>query len=102
MDNRTCWTRLGQQASQNLFACSAFVARTEFLWQDPRQVADAEAWQRVWFELEILNAVALAEWEEQGRPAEWSSGWAGVYREPVAALVEELLALLLDDGPSGA
>lgn len=90
------WKALGQRAAQDLFAWSAFVSRTEFLWQDGSLVKDADAWQRVWFEMEIINGLALAEWEDQGRPAQWSSCWAGSYQEQARELAGELVALILD------
>lgn len=88
------WNALGQQATQGLFAWSGFVSRTEFLWQDGSLVKDADAWQRVWFEMEIVNGLALAEWEDQGRPGEWSSRWAEAYKAQAEELVGELVALI--------
>lgn len=82
-----------KQASENLFTWASFVAHTEFLWQDNTLVTDAEAWQRQWFELEILNGLALAEWEEQGRPADWSSAWRETYQQDARELAAELLTL---------
>ncbi|KAE9647879.1 hypothetical protein EJA70_04150 [Pseudomonas sp. PB103] len=46
------WKTLGERASEDLIARAAFVAQTEFLWQDTA-VKDADVWQRLWFELEI-------------------------------------------------
>lgn len=84
---------LGGSASQGLFAWSRFVSCTEFLWQDTTLVPDAAAWQRQWFELEIVNGLALAEWEEQGRPDDWSARWREAYQQEAVMLVGELLAL---------
>lgn len=83
-----------EQASQDLFHWSRFVAQTEFLWQDTTRVKDAAAWQRQWFELEIVNGLALAEWEEQGRPEEWTARWREAYQQDAFGLVSELLALM--------
>lgn len=88
------WLRLGERASEDLFAWSAFVAQTEFLWQDTGLVKDAAAWQRLWFELEIINGLALAQWEEQGRPDDWSGNWNEGYRQEAAALAAELVAMI--------
>ena len=46
----------------------------------------AVAWQRVWFELEILNGLALAQWEDEGKPDNWSCRWNTDYRREAAAL----------------
>ncbi|TFY90615.1 hypothetical protein DYL59_08730 [Pseudomonas kairouanensis] len=96
MDVRKHWLTLGERASDNLFAWAAFVAQTEFLWQDTALVQDAEAWQRLWFELEIINGLALSQWDDQGKPADWSHNWNKGYRQEAAALATELLALLCD------
>ena len=101
MGIRTYWLTLGERASEDLFAWSAFVAQTEFLWQDAALVQDAAAWQRLWFELEIINALALAQWEDQGRPQDWSCVWNKDYRNDAAALAAELTAMVCDADASG-
>ncbi|NVL30246.1 hypothetical protein F2S71_08600, partial [Pseudomonas syringae pv. actinidiae] len=63
MVTRTQLNNLAKQAPQDHRFWAAFVAHTEFLWQDTALIPDGVAWQRQWFELEILNALALAEWE---------------------------------------
>lgn len=91
----------GQRASHGLFLWSQFVAHTEFLWQDTTLVGDASAWQRQWFELEIVNGLALAEWEEQGRPEDFSARWREGYQQEALGLVNELLGLVADRYMSG-
>ena len=86
----------GEKASQWLFLWSQFVARTEFLWHDTTLVMDAASWQRQWFELEIVNGLALSEWEEQGKPEDWSAQWQERYQQEAFGLVSELLGLLVD------
>ncbi|MDO7928207.1 hypothetical protein Q6A51_15555 [Pseudomonas sp. KFB-139] len=93
MANKAQLIEQAKQASETLFAWASFVARTEFLWQDSTLVTDAEAWQSLWFELEILNGLALAEWEEQGRPADWSATWRETYQQDARELAAELLTL---------
>ena len=100
MDVRKYWLTLGERASDNLFAWAAFVAQTEFLWQDTALVPDAVEWQRLWFELEIINGLALAQWDDQGKPVDWSYCWNKDYRQEAAALATELVALLGDAGSS--
>lgn len=96
MGNKAYWVSLGTRASQDVFAWSAFVAQTEFLWQDTDLVTDADAWQRLWFELEIVNGLALAEWDDQGRPADGACHWRETYQQDAAALTSELLAMMCD------
>ena len=92
---------LGERASEDVFAWAAFVAQTEFQWKDRASVQDAVAWQRIWFELEILNWLALAQWEDEGKPINWSSRWNTDYRQEAAALANDLLELLCDAESSG-
>lgn len=92
--DRAYWLALGGRAAQDIYAWSAFVAATEFLWQDAALVKDRDAWQALWFELEIVNALALAEWDEQGRPGDWSVRWGKDYQQDAAELAGRLLALL--------
>ena len=96
MDVRKYWLTLGERASDNLFAWAAFVAQTEFLWQDTALVADAIEWQRLWFELEIINGLALSQWDDQGKPVDWSYSWNKDYQQEAVALATDLLALLCD------
>lgn len=67
MGARTYWLSESDQAPENLFAWSAFVAQAESLWQDTALIQDDAAWQRIWFELGILNGLALAQWEDAVR-----------------------------------
>ena len=102
LDVRKYWPALAERASEDLFAWSAFVAQTEFLWQDTALVQDPVAWQRLWFELEIINGLALAQWEDQGRPDDWSCCWNKDYRQEAAALASELVAMLRDADSSAS
>lgn len=86
---------LAQEAPQDLMSWSNFVAQTEFVWQHPTLVIDGEEWQALWFEMEILNALALAEWEEEGFPLDWSHRWSEGYEQDARALVPELIALIV-------
>ncbi|MCF5173322.1 hypothetical protein [Pseudomonas canadensis] len=87
-----------ERAPYGLFPWSQFVAHTEFLWQDTVLVVDAAAWQRQWFELEIINGLALAEWEEQGRPEDFCARWREGYQQEALERVNELLGLTAEIG----
>jgi len=84
----------GEKASQGLFLWSQFVADTEFLYEHTALVTDVEAWKQQWFELEVINALALAEWEEQGKPQDWSACWRKEYQQEAAELAQKLLGLV--------
>ena len=85
---------LAKHAPHDFRSWAAFVANTEFMWQDSALIPDAVAWQRQWFELEILNALALAEWEERGRADDWTVVWRENYQQEACQLATELMALV--------
>lgn len=86
---------LAQETPQALMSWSRFVAQTEFAWQVPNLVSDTEGWQTLWFEMEIVNALALAEWEEEGSPQDWSHRWREGYEQEARGLVSELIPLIV-------
>lgn len=86
---------LAREAPQDLVSWSRFVAQTEFAWQNPNLVSDAEGWQILWFEMEIVNGLALAEWEEDGSPQDWPYRWREEYQRDAEGLIAELLQLLV-------
>lgn len=63
--------------------------------EHPTLVTDSEGWQALWFQMEILNALALAEWEEEGSPQDWSHRWREGYEQDARTLVPELIALII-------
>ncbi|MBK5006366.1 hypothetical protein IAE33_001333 [Pseudomonas sp. S60] len=85
---------LAQEAPQNLRRWSSFVAQIEFVWQNPTLVKNGGRWQALWFEMEIVNGLALAEWEEEGYPKHWSHRWREGYEQDARELVSELLLLI--------
>ncbi|NIF27125.1 hypothetical protein F3J44_12180 [Pantoea sp. Tr-811] len=92
---------LALRAHLNLQSWSHFVAQAEFAWQNPAVLADAAEWQKVWFEMEIINALALAQWEEQGFPRGGLQSWCDEYQQDALSLVAELLGLIvMPDDPS--
>ncbi|MBX8545089.1 hypothetical protein K5D56_12305 [Pseudomonas cichorii] len=94
MTDKAQLIKQAERAPGDLFAWADFVAQTECLWQDNTLIEDAKAWQSQWFELEILNGLALAEWEEQGRPADWSAVWSSTYKQDARELAAELMTLI--------
>lgn len=52
------------------------------------------SYQIIWFELEIVNALALSEWEDEGCPDDWQSRWELDYKSDASELMNELLRLL--------
>lgn len=53
-----------------------------------------DAYRQIWFELEIINALALSEWEAAGRPADWQARWTSDYQQDASELMDQLLSTL--------
>lgn len=51
-------------------------------------------YQKIWFELEIINALALSAWEDEGCPADWQTRWELGYKQDASELMDELLSTL--------
>ncbi|XBS69616.1 hypothetical protein ABK905_25360 [Acerihabitans sp. KWT182] len=51
-------------------------------------------YQHIWFELEIINASALSDWEDEGRPVDWKNYWESHYKQDSTELVNKLIAVL--------
>jgi len=87
-------------AHKGLKSCSGFVALTEFVGQNTAQVLDAAKWESICFGMEIVNALALAEWEEQGSPLDWHERWCEGYQADAQALLSELTCLIVTHAPA--
>jgi hypothetical protein len=48
----------------------------------------------IWFELEIVNSLALSSWEEEGSPVDWVKQWDDLYKNDAKELVERIIILL--------
>ncbi|WHU88913.1 lipase chaperone [Pantoea agglomerans] len=55
---------------------------------------DKDNYQQIWFELEVINALALSEWEIEGRPADWQTRWLSDYKQDASELIGKLLRTL--------
>lgn len=82
MDLNTFGCRAAR-ATESIFSFAAFVAEAEDLSSDLRY-ADA------WLDAEIVNALALAAWDEQGRPRDWTAEWQQTFRNDAIKSLAEL------------
>ena len=78
--NREKIVKSSATALNSVFSFAEFVAVTE------RFVAKVngefqEQYDRAWFEMEVVNSLALAEWEQDGSPREWDNVWSKKYKE---------------------
>ena len=48
----------------------------------------------IWFELEIVNSLALSNWEEEGRPVDWVKQWDDLYKNDAKELIGSIVRLL--------
>lgn len=77
--SRECIERKSEIALDSMFGFAKFVEETEFL-ASTMCVEFQEKYSRAWFEMELVNALALAEWEQDGSPEEWSEVWVKKYK----------------------
>ncbi len=85
--NRIEFDTLAAVATDSIFAFAEFTKRTEHLFSDAQNTEALQAYRDAWFELEIVNATALDEWESAGRPSEWSEKWNGKFFKDAADTV---------------
>lgn len=81
----------------NFMLFAKFVSESEELYQVDDLFSDIESkekYKEIWFELEIINGLALSEWEEQGRPVDWNTQWESSYRSEASDLVNDLINTL--------
>jgi hypothetical protein len=89
-----------QQAIESLethFLFASFVANAENFCGDRNPFLSGDAavlYDTLWFELEIINASALSEWEDQGRPSDWTKNWTTTFKADAVELIQKLVALL--------
>ena len=48
----------------------------------------------IWFEMEIVNGAALSDWEDAGKPVDWTSSWDTFFKRDAIELVDSLTSLL--------
>lgn len=74
-------------ATDDVVAFARFAQQVEFLFDGSTDAAALKRYQSAWFEVEILNAVALADWEEHGRPVKWDDEWRRLYQSSAGEAV---------------
>ncbi|KPN70591.1 hypothetical protein AKG09_11310 [Neisseria sp. 83E34] len=86
------------KASENLFLFASFVNNTEFLMNYIERKylknIDIDKYKNCWNELEILNSLALSDWEDDGKPINWSKKWEKYYEKDAKDLISNLLNIL--------
>ncbi|CAB3748834.1 hypothetical protein [Paraburkholderia solisilvae] len=86
-----------ESAADDHFKYARFVSGAEALQSDARNFTNERMqseYQACWFELEIVNALALDEWESDGKPDVWLDPWNERYKQDAKELVGKLCSLL--------
>ena len=82
----------------NLFSYAALVADLELLsnQNDYLFPSDSlkEAYRTLWNKMEIINSCALDEWEEKGRPKDFSKIWNEKYKYDATKMLYELIEFI--------
>jgi hypothetical protein len=87
----------GLSSLNNIASFARFVSYAEDLSQLDElfeNESSKDNYQQIWFELEIVNALALSEWENEGRPSDWQTRWESDYKQDASELMNELLRTL--------
>lgn len=85
-------------ADENHFEFSKFVRDAEVFCKNENlgNFGDVNLarYREVWFNLEIINALALDDWDSSGRPDNWVCQWNERYRHDAKEVIAELRVLL--------
>jgi hypothetical protein len=85
-----------QTAARDHREFARFVQESEILHDDGVQDEQRQsAYSACWFELEIVNALALSEWESAGKPSDWAMAWNERYKRDAEELIANLCEILL-------
>ncbi|MEN8513229.1 hypothetical protein [Burkholderia sp. RS02] len=85
-----------QTAAKDHLKYARFVQDAEIFQADAVQDEKwKSAYRACWFELEIVNALALDDWESSGKPDDWSATWNERYKKDAEELIANLCAILL-------
>jgi hypothetical protein len=80
-----------KSASDSVYKLADFAKATEHLFSNCPDEAALERYRATWFELEIVNAAALAEWEADGRPQDWSAEWQQTFRDEAVTVINQMV-----------
>ena len=53
---------------------------------------------KIWFDMEIVNALALDEWQNAGQPENWQSEWNSNFLPDVKSLIFSFNEALMNQG----
>jgi len=95
--HKSDFVELARRATSDLKRFSYFVQLAENYGTHPDLMAfnlDAERYEKIWFEMEVVNAIALSEWEIDGKPDEWGDRWASEFQRDAVEVTENLINFL--------
>lgn len=88
---------LAKSAADDHIKYACFIKESEVLQGSASIFANEEKqaeYQTCWFELEIVNALALDGWESEGKPTNWLDTWNERYKDDAKELIAKLCSLL--------
>ena len=83
-------------ASKNLFYFAKFVRDGEIFCNNEKSgIIDENLvrYRKIWFDLEVINALALDDWESAGKPENWLLQWQDKYKNDAQEVIAELRAV---------
>ena len=95
--NKNDFLRQVDLASESHIVFAKFVRDAEVFCEDGRNgVVDENLaqYRKIWFDLEVINALALDDWESEGKPANWLLQWEEKYKNDAQEVIAELRKLL--------
>lgn len=84
------------RAHENHFYFSEFVKNSEEFINDEIAIPEKDkrcSYSKYWFEMEIINALALEAWESDGSPLNWQNPWDENYKDDAINLITKLCNL---------
>ena len=86
------------KSNDDIYRYAELVSDLEFFREQNPQLFHtkelSERYDEIWMKLEILNACALSEWEECGRPKNFDEIWKEKYIKDAQNLLQELIVFM--------
>ena len=82
---------LADSASENIYAFADFVKRTNEMFFDRQNNDLILSYREAWLNLEVVNAVALSQWEADGRPKIWDEQWRHEIKNEAIQAIDRLV-----------
>lgn len=92
---RVDFETMATSATDSVFAFANFTERAELLFSESQDAEALRTYRSAWFDLEIVNATALDEWQLDGRPSNWQDKWSSNFLKEAVETVDMVRAAAL-------